>query len=71
MFDALKKEEALGHQILDEVILKTSLAKMETRQMLGRSRDELNKTWQHVSQQSVVALRKINEGIGDLFHRLS
>jgi hypothetical protein len=71
MFDALKKEEVLGHQIFDEVILKTSLAKMETREFLGRSRDELNKTWQQVSQQSMVALRKMNEGIGDLFHRLS
>lgn len=71
MFDALKKEDVLGHKIFDEVILKTSLAKMETRDILGRSRDELNKTWQHVSHQSTVALRKMNEGIGDLFHRLS
>ncbi len=71
MFDALKPEEVLGQKIFDELSLKASLAKMETRQFLGRSRDELNKTWQQVSQQSMVALRKMNEGIGDLFHRLS
>lgn len=71
MFDALKPEEVLSQKIFDELSLKASLAKMETRQFLGRSRDELNKTWQQVSHQSMVALRKMNEGIGDLFHRLS
>jgi hypothetical protein len=55
--------------LFDEVKLRANLGKMETRDFIEKSREEMSKAWQQVSQQSTVALQSMNKSIGDMIHR--
>ncbi len=53
----------------DEVKLRANLGKMEASDFISKSREEVNKAWQNVSQQSVLAVKNMNQSIGDIIHR--
>lgn len=61
--------DTVSHNIFDEVKLRASLGKMETREFIEKSREEWSKAWQQVSQQSVLAVKNMNQSMGDIIHR--
>lgn len=61
--------DTVSHSLFDEVKLRANLGKMEASDFINKSRDEVNKAWQNVSHQSVLAVRNMNQSIGDIIHR--
>lgn len=61
--------DGVSHTLFDEVKLRASLGKMEATDFINKSRDEVNKAWQNVSQQSVLAVKNMNQSIGEIIHR--
>ncbi|MBC7532021.1 MAG: hypothetical protein H7318_10615 [Oligoflexus sp.] len=61
--------DTVSHNIFDEVKLRANLGKMETLEFIDKSREEWSKAWQQISQQSVLAVKNMNQSIGDIIHR--
>lgn len=61
--------DTVPHNIFDEVKLKASLGKMETLEFIDNRREEWSKAWQQVPQQSILAVKNMNQSIGDIIHR--
>jgi len=61
--------DTVSHNIFDEVKLKAHLGKMEAEEFINKSREDLSKAWQQVSHQSTMAVRNMNQSIGDIIHR--
>lgn len=61
--------DTVSHSLFDEVKLRANLGKMEASDFISKSRDEVNKAWQNVSQQSILAVKGMNQSIGDIIHR--
>ena len=85
LMEAMGKWEQIKHQansvvgavhldtvslnIFDELKLQASLGKMETLEIIEKGREELNKAWQQVSHQSTMAVKNMNQSIGEIIHR--
>lgn len=61
--------DTVSHTLFDEVKLRANLGKMEASDFISKSRDEVNKAWQNVSHQSMLAVKSMNQSIGDIIHR--
>lgn len=61
--------DTVSQSLFDEVKIRTHLGKLETRAFVDKSREEWSKAWQQVSQQSLLAVKNMNQSIGDFIHR--
>lgn len=61
--------DGVSHTLYDDLKLRANLGNMDASGFMSKSREEVNKVWQNVSQQSVVAIRNMNQSIGDIIHR--
>jgi ABC-type transporter Mla subunit MlaD len=66
----LKEDQQKAEELFQELRLQAKLAKAETRDFLAENKQELNKNLKDISAQSVKALKRMNESIGDILHRL-
>lgn len=66
----LKEDQQKAEELFQELRLQAKLAKAETRDFLAENKQELNKNLKDISTQSVKALKRMNESIGDILHRL-
>lgn len=57
------------HLGLMEAMGKWEGIKHQANEILGSSRSEVNKAWHNVSEQSVVAVKNMNQSIGEIIHR--
>lgn len=61
--------DTVPQTIFDEVKLRASLGKMEVSDLIDKGRDEVNKAWQNITSQSTLAVKNMNQSIGDIIHR--
>ncbi|MBC7662018.1 MAG: hypothetical protein H7249_20175 [Chitinophagaceae bacterium] len=61
--------DTVSSTLFDEVKLRASLGKMDTKEFIEKGREELSKAWQQVSHQSTLAVRNMNQSIGEIIHR--
>ena len=69
MLGSVHLDPTPASKIFDEVKLRATLGKMETLELIEKGRDEWNKAWQQVSHQSTVAVKQMNDSIGEIIHR--
>jgi hypothetical protein len=55
--------------LLDEVKVRANLGRMEASELIHKSREEVSRAWQNVSQQSMMAVKGMNQSLGEIIHR--
>jgi hypothetical protein len=66
----LKEDQKKAGQLFEELRLQAKLAKADTKDFLASNTQELSKNLKEINTQSVQALKRMNESIGELLHRL-